>query len=55
MNPTGSQIGKMIAFQINTLDYLFMRYRSMTVDLLSESEIKQVVSALLKVFGVNHD
>lgn len=29
-----SQIGKMVAFQINTLDYLFMRYRSMTVDLL---------------------
>ena len=24
----------MVAFQINTLDYLFMRYRSMTVDLL---------------------
>ena len=24
----------MDAFQINTLDYLFMRYRSMTVDLL---------------------
>ncbi|TCB67519.1 pyocin activator PrtN family protein [Acinetobacter sp. ANC 4178] len=25
----------MVAFQLNTLDYLFMRYRSMTVDLLS--------------------
>lgn len=25
----------MVAFQLNTLDYLFIRYRSMTVDLLS--------------------
>ena len=24
----------MVAFQLNTLDYLFIRYRSMTVDLL---------------------
>lgn len=25
----------MVAFQLNTLDYLFIRYRSMTIDLLS--------------------